>query len=173
MAKRKKLKGKDFMIFVGTKAIALATNHTLSLNAETSDTSSKDDGIWSDAEITGMNWEATSESIGAASESDAVDISYEELFDMCMAGEPVDIISGIPKNKTKDGVPDEGWTVPDSVSPTTAYYKGKALITSVKLNAPDGENSSISATFTGVGKLEKVNKAVMAASMAANKTKTA
>ena len=42
MAKRKPLKGKDLMIFVDGKAIALATSHTLTLNAETSDTASKD-----------------------------------------------------------------------------------------------------------------------------------
>ena len=89
MAKRKALKGKDFMVFVGGKAIALATSHTLSLNAETSDTSSKDDGMWAESEITGMSWQASSESIGAVTEDAAVDLSYEELFDMMLAGKPV------------------------------------------------------------------------------------
>lgn len=158
MAKRKALKGKDFMVFVGAKAVALATNHTLTLNTETSDTSSKDDGIWSDAEITGMSWQATSESIGAYSGDADNDLSYEELIDLYMKGEPVDLVCGIPKNKTNDGVPDDGWEVPDSTSPSLVHYTGKALITSVELNAPNGENSSISATFTGVGKLTKVDK---------------
>lgn len=158
MAKRKALKGKDFMVFVGTKAVALATNHTLTLNTETSDTSSKDDGIWSDAEITGMSWQATSESIGAYSGDADNDLSYEELIDLYMKGEPVDLVCGIPKNKTNDGVPDDGWEVPDSTSTSLVHYTGKALITSVELNAPNGENSSISATFTGVGKLTKVDK---------------
>ena len=140
------------MIFVGGKAIALATNHTLILNIETSDTSSKDDGIWSDAEVTGMSWQATSESIGsAATEEGAVDISYDELFDLCTKTEPVELVCGIPKNQANDGVPEGGWQVPDA----TSYYKGKAIITSVELNAPKGENSSISATFTGVGRLAK------------------
>ena len=49
---RKALKGKDFMAFVGGKAIALSTSHTLTLNAETSDISSKDSGMLSDSEIT-------------------------------------------------------------------------------------------------------------------------
>ena len=159
MAKRKALKGKDFMAFVGGKAIALATSHVLSLNTETSDTSSKDDGLWSKSELTGLNWQITSESIGSPSEDEAVDISYEELLDMCMAGEPVDIVSGIPKNKSNDGVPEGGWQEPDGTSPSLVHYKGKALITAVELNAPNGDNSSISATFTGVGKLTKVDKA--------------
>lgn len=158
MAKRKALKGKDLMAFVGGKAIALATNHTLTLNTETSDTSSKDDGIWSDAEITGMSWTASSESIGAYTGEADTDISYEELIDLYMKGEPVDLIMGIPKNQTNDGLPEGGWTVPDATSPSLAHYKGKALITSIELSAPNGDNSSISATFTGVGKLEKVAK---------------
>jgi hypothetical protein len=33
------------------------------------------------------------------------------------------------------------------------YYKGKAIITSLTANATNGENSTISITFTGVGKL--------------------
>lgn len=147
------------MVFVGGKAIALATSHTLSLTADTSDTSSKDDGIWSESEITGMSWQASSESIGSPGEDAAVDISYEELFDMMLAGEPVDLICGIPKNKSNDGVPEGGWEEPDESTPSLAHYKGKALITSVELNAANKENTTISATFTGVGKLAKVAKA--------------
>ena len=160
MSKRKALKGKDLMVFVGGKAVALATNHTLSLNAETSDTSSKDDGMWSEAELTGMSWSASSESIGSTSETSSVDISYDELVDLWLAAKPVDLIVGIPKNASMDGVPEEGWTVPDSTSPSQTHYKGKTLITSVELNAPNKENTSITAQFQGVGKLEKVPKAV-------------
>ena len=150
---RKVLKGKDFMVFVGGKAIALATSHTLTLTAETSDTSSKDNGIWSDAEITGMSFEVSAESIGSAKEEEAVDISYEELFDLMLAGEKVDIVCGIPKNITTGKVPETGWTAPDGTA--QAYYKGKALITNVQLAGATKENSTLSATFTGAGKLEK------------------
>ena len=113
MAKRKALKGKDFMIFVDGKAIALATSHTLTLNAETSDTASKDSGMWDDSEVTKLSWEASSESIGSADEETPVEISYETLLDKCMAGEKVPIICGIPTNVTNDGVPEEGWTAPN------------------------------------------------------------
>ena len=158
MAKRKALKGKDLMIFVDGKAIALATSHTLTLNAETSDTASKDSGMWDDAEVTKLAWEASSESIGAADEGTPVDISYETLLDKCMAGKKVPIICGIPTNATNDGVPEGGWSAP-SESPTQTYYKGEALITSVSLTGAKGENSQISASFKGVGRLEKVAKA--------------
>lgn len=155
--KRKALKGKDLMIFVDNKAIALATSHSLTLNAETSDTASKDSGLWDESEVTKLSWEASSESIGAADEGTPVDISYETLLDKCMAGEKVPVICGIPTNATNDGVPEDGWTAPTE-SPKQSYYKGEALITSVTLTGANGENSQISASFKGVGKLTKVPK---------------
>lgn len=157
MARRKALKGKDLMIFVDGKAIALATSHTLNLNAETSDIASKDSGLWDESEVTKLAWDASSESIGAADEGTPVDISYETLFDKWKDGVKVPLICGIPTNATNDGVPEAGWTAP-SESPKQTYYKGEAIITSITLTGANGENSQISASFKGVGKLEKVPK---------------
>ena len=92
---RKPLKGKDFMVFVDGKAVALATNHQLTLNADTTSTSSKDSGLWDESEVTGFNWEATSDSIGSPDKDAPVDISYEKLMDLMLAAEPV------PKPATK------------------------------------------------------------------------
>lgn len=153
---RKPIKGKDFMIFVGGKAIALATSHTLHVAAETSDTSTKDSGIWNNADISGMSWDASSENFSAAKSEQNVDISYKEVMKMFLAGEQVDIIAGIPKNITNDGVPDEGWSVPENTSGNQDHFKGKALITDVSLTAANKENATFSVTLTGVGKLELV-----------------
>ena len=38
------IKGGDLMLFVGGKSIGYATNHTLSINADTKETSTKDSG---------------------------------------------------------------------------------------------------------------------------------
>ena len=40
----KVIKGGDLMVFVGEQSIALATNHTLTISADTKETSSKDSG---------------------------------------------------------------------------------------------------------------------------------
>ena len=46
------IKGRDLMLFDSTgKSYAFATNHTLTLTAETTDVSSKDHGIWSGSEV--------------------------------------------------------------------------------------------------------------------------
>ena len=46
MSKAKSVLGKDLMLFIDGKAIALATSCKLGLSAETIDTQSKDSGIW-------------------------------------------------------------------------------------------------------------------------------
>lgn len=149
MAKAKVLNGKDFMVFVNTKATALATSHRLSLNAETSDSASKDDGFWDEAIVTKMSWEASTEALVAAEEGAE---SYDVLYDLMMANEPVDLVMGVPTNITNDGVPEAGWTAP------TKGYTGKALITSLERTDSNGSNSTMTATFRGVGKLSKLHE---------------
>lgn len=54
------------------------------------------------------------------------------------------------KSETATDVPSEGWT-----AATTGTYTGKVVITSLSLNAPNGEYATYSAQFTGVGELKK------------------
>lgn len=147
MAKPKVLNGKDFMVFVNAKPTALATSHKLTLNAETSDAASKDDGMWDELIVTKMSWEASTEALISADEN--VD-SYDALYDMFIAGETVTLVCGIPANLTNDGLPEGGWT-----APSTKYYTGKALITSLDRTDAKGSNSTMSVSFKGVGKLAK------------------
>lgn len=147
MAKAKVLNGKDFMVFVNNEATALATSHKLTLNAETSDAASKDDGMWDESIVTKMSWEASTEALVSA---DANVNSYDTLYDLFIAGQPVTLICGIPGNLTNDGVPTEGWQ-----APSTKYYTGQALITSLDRSDAKGSNSSMTVSFKGVGKLEK------------------
>lgn len=147
MAKAKVLNGKDFMVFVNDEATALATSHKLTLNAETSDAASKDDGMWDESIVTKMSWEASTEALVSA---DAGVNSYDTLYDLFIAGQPVTLICGIPGNLTNDGVPTGGWQ-----APSTKYYTGQALITSLDRSDAKGSNSSMTVSFKGVGKLEK------------------
>lgn len=150
MPKAKALNGKDFMVFVAGKATALATSHKLSLNADTSDAASKDDGMWDESTVTKMSWEASTEALVSA---EAKSNNFEVLFDAFIAGEPVDIIAGIPANISNDGVPEGGWTAPSGT--TVRNYKGKAIITSLERTDAKGDSAKLSAQFKGVGKLEK------------------
>ena len=148
MGKAKSVAGKDLMIFVGGKATALATSHSLSITAETSEAASKDDGAWGAATVTKFSWEGSTEAL-VSMDDDAN--SFDAMYDAMMTREPVDFVSGRPTNATDDGIPEEGWT-----APTTNLYKGKALITSLQRNDPNGDNSTMTVTFTGVGRLERI-----------------
>lgn len=147
MAKANVVAGKDLMIFVDGKATALATSHRLSITADTSEAASKDDGAWGSSTVTKMRWEGSTEALVSM---DASAESFDKMFDAMMARQPVTIVSGRPDNATDDGVPEEGW-----IAPTTNYYQGDALITSLERNDPNGDNSTMTVTFTGVGKLER------------------
>lgn len=149
MAKATTVAGKDLMIFVNDNPTALATNHRLSITAETSEAASKDDGAWGSSTVTKMRWEGTTEAL--VSMDTDVD-SFDAMYDAMMTRQPVEIVSGRPANITDDGVPEGGWT-----APTKNYYKGQALITSLERNDPNGDNSTMTVTFTGIGKLERVN----------------
>lgn len=138
------------MVFVAGKATALATSHKLSLNADTSDAASKDDGMWDESTVTKMSWEASTEALVS---SEKKGTNFEALYDAFIAGVPVEIVAGVPTNITDDGVPEAGWTAPSTTAQT--YYKGKALITSLERTDAKGDSAKLSAQFKGVGKLEK------------------
>ncbi len=57
-------KGGDLMLFVGGKSIAYATNHTLSISADTKETSTKDSGgLWQTSEVGMLSWSCSSENL--------------------------------------------------------------------------------------------------------------
>lgn len=142
-----KVKGGDMMLFLGGKSIAYATSHSLEITGETTDTSNKDEGggDWSSQEVNILSWSASSENL--YSEDGAGD-NFDDLFDLMIAKTPIDAVFA-KKSETVTDVPAEGWT---SKKPT---YEGKVVITSLSLNAPNGEYASYTAQFQGVGALTK------------------
>lgn len=147
MSKPKAVLGKDLMLFVDGKAIALATSCKLSMSAETIDTQSKDSGIWTEKDIKKLSWNGSSENLFSA---DADANSYDKLFALMLARKPIEIKFGIPTNADSGELPDDGWKAPE-----TGAYSGKVLITSLELNAPDGDKATFSANFEGTGALAK------------------
>lgn len=130
------------------KSYAYATNHSISLSSEQGDTSSKDHGLWSAAEITKYSWEITSENLYTTED-------YSKMFDAMILGEPITVKFGLKSEtdntKTVADGDYENWSLN-----TTDYYEGKVLITSLQANANNGENATYSVTLTGSGKLKHV-----------------
>lgn len=157
MSKAKAVLGKDVMLFVNGKAIALATSCKLSTSSETIDTQSKDSGIWMEKDVKKLSWNMSSENLFSAEEGVN---GYDVLFDLYLKRQPVAVKFGIAANADEDEVPADGWTLP------AAPYSGKALITSLELNAPDGDKATFSANFEGTGPLTKDTPAPAPASAA-------
>lgn len=150
------------MLFVSTtdggfKSIAQATNHTLTITADTVDVSTKDihAGQWTASDVNMLSWSCSSENLVC---DDPQGISYEDLVEIMISRTPVYGVFGYFGNKdagtdsvTGDiSVPDGGW-VPKS----TDGLKGKMMITNLVKNAPIGDNASFTVDFTGLGPLVK------------------
>lgn len=143
------VKGDSLMLFDSAgKALAYATSHTLTLTGNTVDISSKDHGFWAASEVGSVSWEITTENL--YTEDD-----YNKLFDMMITAEPVTIAFAKASNYDKNGLTVTGGTVESWAQDQTNYRSGKAVITSLTLNANTGENATYSATFTGNGALTK------------------
>lgn len=150
MAKAKRVNGKDLMLWINGKVVALSKSCGLNIAMATVDASSKDDGIWDVPEAGNMSWNSNNESLYSADKDREIDVVYDDLFELFAAGVPVDVSVGIPSNVNNDGLPVTGWAMPEGV------YKGKALITALDLNGAKGDSGSVTVSLTGHGKLEKV-----------------
>ena len=149
------VKGKKLMCFVksgeGTyKSIGFSTNHTLSTSASTISVSHKDladagAGKWDDQEIDTLTWTITSESFYA---NEVEGIGFADLFGYYAAGTVLDLKFGVAADNTS-GVPTGGWAVPSSGT----VLSGKAVISSIDLNAPVDDNVTVSIQFQGKGAL--------------------
>lgn len=147
--KAKTLNGKDLMLWIGGKVIALSKSCSLNLTANTGDADTKDDGLWGANEITSLQWDMSNESVDSADADRSNDLVYDDLFDAMVAGEPVTVTFGKPVNAGDSGVPAAGWTAP------TTGYTGKALITSLGRTGAKGSNASVSVSLTGIGSLSR------------------
>lgn len=149
-----KIKGENLMIFykenAGYQSIAFATNHTLQINSNTSSDSNKDEGgLWESQEVQSMNWSISTENLNCGS-------NFDTLFRLMTSGQPIQVVFGCKaeSQRSLDTLP--YWT-PDEVGNSNQYlYKGKANISNLQLNAPSGENSTLTAEFSGIGELKQI-----------------
>ena len=143
------IRGDELMLFDAQgKAFAYATSHTLTLTGNTVDVSSKDHGFWGASEVGSLTWEITTENL-------YTDDAYDKLFDLMVSAEPVTVAFAKASNYNVNGLVVTGGSVESWTPDTVQYRSGKAVITSLTVNANTGENATYSATFTGAGALTK------------------
>lgn len=160
MATRKNsdiLKGSKLMVFLGGNPIGFATSHALSMTVNTTEISTKDHGDYPAVLAQSISWEVTAENLY----SRAGESTYMTAL---KTKQPVTLVFAEASNYGTDehGVisPESGtannkeWAADSTYGPTGGKVaEGQALITSFSINAPSGDNATMSVTFTGVGEL--------------------
>lgn len=144
------VKGRDLMLFNREgHSYAYATNHTLTVTAETTDISSKDHGIWGASEVSRYTWEITSENLFTSE-------GFDEMFDQMMTGQKIKVRFGLKVEQTDftKNVADGDTTLPYWTG-RDVYYEGDVIVTSLTANAANGDNATFSVTLTGTGSIKR------------------
>jgi hypothetical protein len=84
--------------------------------------------------------------------------TYEDVFDLMVKGEAVDAIFAMKSESVNDisEVGTTGSTANKVWTPKAPKYTGKVIITNLEVSAQNGEYTTYTADFTGVGELKKV-----------------
>lgn len=142
-----KIKGGDLMLFVNGKSIAYATNHTIEISGETQQEGHKDiNSDWDSIDVTKLSWTASSENLCSA---DGRGRLYGDLESLMVYHTKIDLVLSLKAPTTYTEPPVDGWYTRDQ------GYTGRAIITDLQLNAPNGEYATFTVQFTGVGPLTK------------------
>ena len=150
------LKGSKLMVFIGDAPIAFATSHSLSITMNTTEISTKDHGDFPSVLGQNITWELTTENLYSDDGQTALWNAMKTMQPVTVKFAPATNYNnatsqkGLPLEETDGGE----WT-PDA---NKVIASGKALITSLSVNAPAGDNATLSATFTGVGALDQAGE---------------
>ena len=127
---------------------AAATNHTITINLQTSDVSTKDDSAaFPQKEVTGKSISVTTDNLLCV-KTDVGEscITMNDLFEYLTTGKTITIGFGYYDNTDIAIGPDADWGTPSSL-----LLYGDFLTSSLTVNAPNKENATYSAEFSGKG----------------------
>lgn len=146
------MRGDQFQIWVytgttsaNTEIIAYGTSCSLNVESETVTASSKYSCRWNEATAGNASWTVNSDSLYCDTGA-----TFEELMEMMLDGDPVGVIIGQESGHTGSCE-----TNPHRLDTAKPYFVGKAIPTSLTLEASTNEFATVSATFTGSGALEQ------------------
>ena len=147
------IKGSKLMVFLNDAPIAFATSHSLSITVNTSEVSTKDHGDFPSVIGNNITWEITTENLYSDNAESALWAAMKTMQPVTVKFAPASNYNNATSQKGIVGVESATeWAA------GTAIASGKALITSLSVNAPAGDNATLSATFTGVGELDQAGE---------------
>ena len=143
------VRGNEFSLYLtqGKTVIAYATSCSLQVDSETIDTSSKFSCKW--ASNLGGNASYTISADALYCQNIGSGVSFDTLLKYMVAGEQVSWYMG--EEMDHDGPCADN---PHTLDTGSTYYNGKAVITSVSLEAGNNEIASCSITLTGAGEIQ-------------------
>ena len=162
------LQGTVLMLFVAGEPIAFATSNSLNFTTNTTEVSTKDHGLFPSVIAQSISWEATAENLACGENIDQL----MGILEKAKNNETVHLKFAKPTNWDDKGIANRGsqgnWaasgTLADANHPLTGTQtatvlpsmtniiaEGDALLTSFSINAPSGDNTTLSATFSGIG----------------------
>ena len=131
----------------GKTVVAYATSCSLQVDSETIDTSSKFSCKWQ----SNMGGKASYTISADALYCSNVDgISFDKLLEYMVQGEQIEWYMG--EEAAHEGSCE---TNPHTLDTAKTYYNGKAVVTSVSLEAGNNEIATCSITLTGAGEIQK------------------
>ena len=124
-------KGNDIRVSVGATLIGGQQNCSINRETETSDTTTKDSGVWSEAEAIGLSWSVDLDGLVVVGDAGlkALETAWENL-------QQVDVKYGTSTN----------------------YKSGRTIITSLSSNSASKEKTTYSVSLQGVGALSKTEE---------------
>lgn len=144
-------KGSKAAVFVDDKAIALATNHTVTVNANITEQRTKDDGEFTKSEADGYTWGMSSDNVIGKNENVTNEQTIVDLIDTWLAMRKVTVATDavLP---TTGRVPDSGWE-PSGDGSKFPVSTGEAYIESISISAGPNGYATSSVSFKGQGEL--------------------
>ena len=118
--------GNDIMVSLGGEVIGGQKDCSLNRESATADVTTKESGMWSEEEITGLSW--------SVDLSGFVTVDYEKFDKLQTAWREAELVD------VKYGKPGR-------------YEEGKAIITSLSTNSAAKDKSTYSVSLKGYGKL--------------------
>lgn len=137
--------GGDIMLFIDGEPMAFSNSAKLDISLTTRDIGSKDSGYWEEKAAGKMSWTASSDALMADSSLVGTTKTYNELFTAMATRQPIDVVFATAAGTAPS------WTISAVAGKTK--FTGEGFITSLSMNAPDGENASYSISIEGTGAL--------------------
>lgn len=143
------VRGNEFSLYLtsGKNVVAYATSCSLQVDAETIDTSSKFSCKW--ASNLGGNASYTISADALYCQNTESGISFDTLLEYMVKGDQIEWYMGEEAAHTGSCE-----TNPHTLDTAKTYYNGKAIVTSVSLEAGNSEIATCSITLTGAGTIQ-------------------